>query len=200
MAKKKRQSSDAVTASKRTLRAQTKAKATDVDTQTSAFLALPPELRNRIYELALLQGHTILVHKQLRIPSLLQVSRQVKKEASGIWYEGNRLRHNILDCDAGLLQKFNDHCDIIDMKSPEELGIYETPNWPNLIEWCKGVHAGYSESLPHDEGEDFNEVETVISSAHDIAIEAKDQPWEKCEALLKILRRTAGRYDKRWLD
>ncbi|KAK5739641.1 hypothetical protein LTR17_005125 [Elasticomyces elasticus] len=200
MAKRKRKGSGAVPVAKGTLRSQTKAKAADDDEQKSAFLALPPELRNTIYELALLQGHTISVHKQLRIPSLLHVSRQVKKEASGIWYEGNRFRHNILDCDAGLLQRFNDHCDNIDMKCPEELGIYETPNWSNLIEWCKGVHAGYSESLPHDEGEDFNEVETVISSAHDIAIEAEGQPWEKCEALLKILRRTAGRYDKRWLE
>ncbi|KAK5706091.1 hypothetical protein LTR97_001077 [Elasticomyces elasticus] len=198
MAKRKRQSSDAVTASKRTLRAQTKVKAANTDEQTSAFLVLPPELRNRIYEYALIKPYNITVDVHLQIPPLLDVSRQIKKEASGIWYESNRFSHYIQDCNAMLLQRFTKHCKNTGMKARDQLEIYETPNWPNLVKWCKQVHAHNSKCLPQGAG--FSAVETVISSAHGIAIETKDQPWEKCEALLKILRRTVGRYDKRWLD
>ncbi|KAK6417465.1 hypothetical protein LTR81_009214 [Elasticomyces elasticus] len=197
MPKKKRQGSGAVTASKRTLRSQTKAKDADIDEQNSAFLALPPELRNTIYELALLRSDHIPVVKELQIPHLLHVSRQVKKEASGIWYEGNRFRHDIRNCDAELFQRFVRHCKSLEMEVTEQLRIYEVPNWSNLVAWSKQFHGGISRGLLHEEG--FTKVETVIASAHSIFHDLNDQPWEMCEAMLKALRLTAGMLDQRWL-
>ncbi|KAK4891701.1 hypothetical protein LTR27_009709 [Elasticomyces elasticus] len=198
MPKRKRQGSDAVTASKRTLRSQTKAKAADVDEQKSAFLALPPELRNRIYEYVLIDPNKISVDANLQIPPLLHVSRQVKTEASGIWYWGNHFRRDIRDCNGELLTRFTQHYRSAGMRCLVKLRIYGRPNWPNLFKWCKQVQVRTSPRLPCGEG--FTELETVISSAHEIVLRLRDQPWEKCEAMLEILRRTAGSSDKRWLD
>ncbi|KAK5739143.1 hypothetical protein LTR17_005444 [Elasticomyces elasticus] len=128
MAKRKRQGSGAVAASMKTPISQTKAKVADTGTQKSAFLALPPELRKRIYEYTLIQSNEVVVDVHLQVPSLLHVSRQVKKEASGIWYGGNHFRHLITDCNAELMTRFERHCDDLGMEGEAGLAIAEGPN------------------------------------------------------------------------
>lgn len=49
------------------------------------FLDLPPELRNRIYELAFTSKWRIAHYFKNPLPSILRVSQQLRKEAIGIW-------------------------------------------------------------------------------------------------------------------
>lgn len=55
------------------------------------FLLLPAEIRNIIYEQALASKNPIRIVPDLRIllPSLLQVNRQIRQEASTIFYRSN---------------------------------------------------------------------------------------------------------------
>ncbi|KAK5121087.1 hypothetical protein LTR85_005571 [Meristemomyces frigidus] len=54
----------------------------------SKLLSLPPELRTAIYEYALVEGE-IDVTLDWRPPALLQACRQIRKEASGMYYDKN---------------------------------------------------------------------------------------------------------------
>lgn len=66
--------------------------------ETSPLLDLPPELRTMIYEFTLLEEKNIEignaashppVQQTWRAPSLLQTCRQVRNEASAIYYSRN---------------------------------------------------------------------------------------------------------------
>ncbi|RMZ07191.1 hypothetical protein D0862_04350 [Hortaea werneckii] len=59
--------------------------------QTSPLLTLPPELRNRIYSLALTSNSKINPTKTglLKRPALLQTSHQIRAEATQMWFACN---------------------------------------------------------------------------------------------------------------
>ncbi|KAK3620960.1 hypothetical protein LTR56_023096 [Elasticomyces elasticus] len=200
MPKKKRQGSGAVTASKRTLRSQTKSRLADIKEQKSAFLALPAELRNTIYELALLQSDDIEVDDQLRPPPLLQVSRQVREETGSMWYERNVFFQRVMDCDARLVSTWSRYCRNIGMSGEVQIVISGVPNWSNLLEWCRELVEGHSGYPFPDENDD--NMESMILSAHKIALDFNrdHRPWKDCKMVLEVLRRAVGRYDSRWLN
>ncbi|KAF2769771.1 hypothetical protein EJ03DRAFT_374270 [Teratosphaeria nubilosa] len=58
------------------------------------LLNLPPELRNTIYELALLSAQPIEIpsNGRLSAPPLIQVCRQTRSEATAIYYGQNAFR------------------------------------------------------------------------------------------------------------
>ena len=58
----------------------------------TTFLSLPPEIRNEIYSLALVEDRPLrvrTVHPYLLEPGLLATNKQVRSEALGIWYGEN---------------------------------------------------------------------------------------------------------------
>lgn len=69
-------------------------------------MSLPPELRNRIYNLVLVQNGTISVHlpkpdisrleKVVKQPALLKVCKTVREEALPVFYGANRFTVNHL--------------------------------------------------------------------------------------------------------
>ncbi|KAK3619699.1 hypothetical protein LTR56_023850 [Elasticomyces elasticus] len=66
---------------------------------TDHFTKLPPELRNRVYELVIPRGERIL--GPWTEPSILRVSKQIRKETSPIYYKYNeftqRVRFEVFD-------------------------------------------------------------------------------------------------------
>ncbi|KAK3645366.1 hypothetical protein LTR56_009093 [Elasticomyces elasticus] len=56
-----------------------------------ALLGMPPEIRNRIYELSLVQDEPIRSHRGVCCagPALLQTNCQISFEATGIYYTAN---------------------------------------------------------------------------------------------------------------
>ncbi|CAK3876740.1 Hypothetical predicted protein [Lecanosticta acicola] len=64
------------------------------DAQDSRLFQLPAELRNTIYEFVLYSEDPVVLEdlwgrSSLRFPALLQVCRQVRDEAAGIWYSSS---------------------------------------------------------------------------------------------------------------
>jgi len=71
--------------------------ATEDGIMKSPLLELPPELRNRIYSDVLVQATTVHVttttaKPNWNVPSLLHTCRQIRSEASGIYYSSNTFR------------------------------------------------------------------------------------------------------------
>ena len=67
------------------------------DNKESPFLKLPAELRNRIYEEALIRTKTVHLttleaKPSWRCPDLLHTCQQLRSEASTIYYSGNTFR------------------------------------------------------------------------------------------------------------
>lgn len=60
---------------------QTSAASGDIELTESRLLALPPELRTKIYGFALTQEDDITLSATLREPGLLSTTRQIRKEA-----------------------------------------------------------------------------------------------------------------------
>ncbi|TKA72565.1 hypothetical protein B0A49_06034 [Cryomyces minteri] len=65
------------------------------------FLKLPPELRNVIYNLALVECHTVrmLVRPMTKQPALARVCRQVRNECLPIYYGNNHFQRDLIDYD-----------------------------------------------------------------------------------------------------
>lgn len=85
----------------------------------SILLQLPGELRNHIYELALSDDMHTCIHDMLhecalkskaRIPSLLQVNRQIRTEAASLWFTGATFQyHNMHQVERWLKALGEDH-------------------------------------------------------------------------------------------
>ncbi|KXT07161.1 hypothetical protein AC578_2493 [Pseudocercospora eumusae] len=59
--------------------------------ESSPLLALPPELRNHIYREVLVHNNNIIIiTKSTKPPSLLQLCREIRFEAQGIYLAENR--------------------------------------------------------------------------------------------------------------
>jgi hypothetical protein len=78
---------------------------TDTEKQPASFLTVPPETRNRIYELVLPQSVPLTVRacgpntwngtpRHQGIKALIQTCRQVRSEATSMYYYSNRFRFN----------------------------------------------------------------------------------------------------------
>ncbi|KAK3630330.1 hypothetical protein LTR56_017506 [Elasticomyces elasticus] len=184
---------------------------------------LPAELRNEIYEMVLLQRnpvHSLQVNRDLRVPALLQVSRQVRHETLKIWFEGNGFYYTVRDCNAGVMVAWERHCRSLGLyEIKAELMMVGKPNWANLRRWCKaicleGVRGACPEGCLTACGEeclatrqsssDDHQTEarhTVIISATDIACQffGKPSSWRNCRAVLKHLRAAVCAYDGDWI-
>lgn len=77
----------------------------------SRLLGLPRELRDIIYDYALINrdsrsGGVINVSLITKPAALTQANRQIRSETLGVWWLKNRLRLGIVACDARLLSSF----------------------------------------------------------------------------------------------
>ncbi|KAK4627878.1 hypothetical protein CLAFUR0_04373 [Fulvia fulva] len=78
------------------------------DKQRPNFLKLPPEPRNYIYDLSLVQtGIRIQVTPQLKIPGLLASCQQIRQEAIRIYWLQNEFEVKIFDHDVRVWIRFS---------------------------------------------------------------------------------------------
>lgn len=114
----------------------------------SRLLTLPPELRNKIYALALTKPYTIDITKDLLIPGLLQTNRQLRHEALALWLEDNRFRLTVQRFDARLCAPWNTLVARMVASLPGgrvpfprvRVVVEDSHNWKNLLDWCREVH------------------------------------------------------------
>jgi len=169
-------------------------------TTSSSLLDLPPELRLRIYDYALIsQDGFVHVTPQLKQPPLLLTSHLVRREALPIWYDGNKVAITILDCDPTL--KFRAHLCACDDKEYHMISIRfrGRPHWTNLRAWC---HKALRDALELPSMPVKCSVTRVISAA----LQVTSNVWKvnndpvHLEALLSSVRDLAGVIDPTWLQ
>ena len=172
------------------------------------FLRLPPELRNRIYEYALLCPDFITVAAGLKPPGLLQTCRQTRAEATDIWYQRNKFSIIVTSCDATLLRAFKSFARAHSTISvPTCLHLRGVGNWSNLKHWCEDIF--YRKTCILTRGAAVSGEGRVIAAAHDIALRHgarakisgdRDGEWMECEGSLEALRFAVGTFEPAWLN
>ncbi|CAK1362883.1 unnamed protein product [Cercospora beticola] len=125
--------------------------------ESSPFLTLAPELRNRIYEYALnlSQGSEKLdlnhsfrgSNPVFREPGLLTTCRQIRHESLKIYLLSNNFAIKVFDCEISQLIAFEQRCSALDVAKNMSVSIWpatkqEDFDWKALWDWALYVHAG----------------------------------------------------------
>lgn len=174
---------------------------------TPTLLSLPPELRLLIFEAALVEGE-IKVKAHTTPPALLATNRQIRDEASGIWYTQNSFHFRIDDCDASIAYKFFRRT-AYERLCPSQTNftfvIKGKPTWDNLLDWCRDAfdkHTMRIDDLPLDQVSIYGALTTTTATALEIsrASREKGESWEECKRTLESLRKVAVITDYRWLE
>ena len=172
----------------------------------SPLLALPAELRNRIYEYTLaseIPTHIMARNINRMPPPWLLSCKQIYNEALKIWFYVNQ-KHTVIEIDDLDARTF-----IHWTKRRQELKVpFNDPpvhcrtsyNWKNLMLWCKAVWAAktYWEMSPSNGGVWASETNLVVWSALELASDYHDLPWQDCEQALGSLRNAISVYQPRW--
>ena len=159
------------------------------------FLQLPAELRNTIYELALVEQSPIPVDKEVNRlngfpdePSLLRLCSSIRNEAIGIWLKSNEFAFTVTDCDADVLNRWAAYCDSFgfgDIKISiilEHTSYFDS--WHNLLHWCRAIFQGKGARMVAW-NDDMNQYERAVSNAHWITLKTFCRTWQYCEENLK---------------
>lgn len=104
------------------------------------LLDLPADLRNIIYEFALVEADFILITPDLKQPALLATCRQVRAEARLMWFWRNTFVYIAQDCNIRPLFAFHA---LYGSPLPIQVNVavyaQGQHNWKALKEWCKLV-------------------------------------------------------------
>lgn len=178
----------------------------------SKLLNLPPELRNRIYEYCLKAEYQRGIYKFAgpwkidvtdgpKPPGFLFTCKQVREDASKIWYLGNELGLEIENYDAATLVAWEKLCrqinETLGARPVTGMTVLLTAHWKNLKQWC---HYLWAAKLPFVKQFIEEPNDKVLYSAQTTAQECQGLPREKCERMLDAFRGVAGEVDNRWLD
>ncbi|KAK5678527.1 hypothetical protein LTS10_008971 [Elasticomyces elasticus] len=122
---------------------QRKVKSITASTGKCMLPTIAPELRNKIYELVLLEGREIVIDKKLRVPALLQVCQQLRIDTLTMWYQRNVFHLTIKYCNADLLLRWGRHVDTTLPRNLAKVRMWVDfrgkPNWSNLVEFATSV-------------------------------------------------------------
>lgn len=77
----------------------------DKSKRRAGLLTIPAELRNTIYEHALLTKDRIDLNETPKPPGLLSVCQQIRKEAIALYYKGNNFVFKVHDYDGALTKE-----------------------------------------------------------------------------------------------
>ncbi|KAK5704352.1 hypothetical protein LTR97_003370 [Elasticomyces elasticus] len=134
----------------------------------SRLLDLPPELRNAIYEYALVIHQPITISKtsQWTQPGLLRACKQIRQEAAPIYYGMNQFHIYCPSLDFTLSLAFRTHSgkwrkglnnvEVVDIGNGR-------PNWSTFLVFLEAVHeAGASQMVVKLRGSKWTDVEAAL--------------------------------------
>lgn len=110
--------------------------------EQSPFLRLPGELRNRIYEYALVEGKPVKVFPgKTRPPQLLGTCKTIREEGIKIWVSSNDFDFPSINRDAKYFALFQKHFfkyKVDKTKRNVKIGDWKgRVNWWNVMECCE---------------------------------------------------------------
>jgi len=174
----------------------------EAGSRTPAFLRLPPEIRNVIYEMVLISPSLIDLTRRFQQPALLRTSRLLRSETYQMWHKRNEFSVVVNDCDARLLSSFCRHYGQYLPPSTCPVQICGRPHWANLVAWCMMVLSEKTMLGLSSSASCSNKYGIVIEGAVNLAISTRRSQGTRqlLENLLGSYRRIAGLVDPRWLD
>lgn len=155
-----------------------------------SLLRLPAELRNRVWELALIDTHPIVVDQSnYRQPALLRTCSQIRNEAAAIYYEQNTFADDISDLDFTADFTFAQHAGQYDAKI-FMFGHVSRASWQNLVRACKRFHGGGCNGLRYT---GTRPVEWRLAArAFDLVHALRHTRWEETEQALNVFKATVA--------
>lgn len=168
--------------------------------QTLALLFdLPAELRNDIYRSCLTDASrfSIKLDDSFKIPDLLQVSRQIRSEASSIFFLENMFAVDFSDFNCSIYRAFTKQplvAEILNDRRTGHVVMYPAvPHennmvWKNLLEWLKLSHDDVWAPRPF--ATNFLQRRDVAAHAFDIVARMRGKlPWVQIEEVLEVYKR-----------
>lgn len=197
------------------LQSKTMLRSEVLPTQSSKLLALPAELRGKIFELCLLSEDKVTVTSGFKPPcvllmpsgcfvasilrnvnrALLSTCRQIRTETRSMFWLKNTFLFTIYDCDDSLAVAFRK---VLNVFLPVMCDVICTlkgrKSWENLMKWCRNAHANKSFFL--DRLDDRSQLVSVVVAA--LKITKAVNSWSECERALEGLRVVAEAIDSEW--
>lgn len=169
------------------------------------FLDLPPEIRNNIYEHALVEKEPIALDQEQgtypAIPGLLSVCRQIRNEASAIWYMSNDFVFVIEQCDARLLNAWVGHCRDVGFPNAQVDAELHAPGfWDNLLDWCHIIKSSSERAFQVHKQEDMDDFSMTVAEAHHIALKHVGGSWKECVDEINAMGRSDPDIYDDWYD
>ncbi|CAK1366965.1 unnamed protein product [Cercospora beticola] len=159
------------------------------------FFELSAELRNEIYELALVKSEEIEITKEtFAQPALLRTCRQIRAEAVQIYYSRNEFYTTISRLDASLLRAFGQqqsHEEVWLKRTGVALILNEGSNdayWPNFLQWMKWYYDDEVTGLACPE-DCPGGLCCTLDAAFRIVSELQDLRWKRVSTVLETLKR-----------
>lgn len=175
------------------------------ETKDCKLLELSGELRNRIYEYTLCEEEPITIDRyNLEEPPLLLACKQIREEASSIYYGENDFEFEVpnFDLDVAIeyfrrpsaLKYHNDNRFTVRIYPDVPTGQI-TASWPNLLRWLRAYHDNkvplFCGAGPKEEGhydwEQFNVAECAFDTVQTLRDEGTR--WEVIEEVLMYHKR-----------
>lgn len=172
----------------------------------SRLFVLAAELRNRIYELVLVEDEKIWFNKKnFKQPGLLCVNRQIRSEASPIYYHLNTFNVDCMNFDSTslkLLYRQNKKwVKKSALKESENINFFfqdqQKANWNNVMEWMRDFHAREVFVAPGD-------VEVCLASGHaitqmlNVVERLRGLPWTKVKYVLECMKHVSELRKMSW--
>ncbi|KAK4613859.1 hypothetical protein CLAFUW4_08888 [Fulvia fulva] len=169
-------------------------------TRPCFLLDLAPELRNMIYELILCDSSTalspdskprVLIDKDtITQPPLLQTCLQIRAEASGIYYFGNRFDVVCLGFDPTDMILLTRQAKDITIS----VKVHDTqtaPKWANVFKWLQAYYnneVGRLEEVwdAHCEAQQWNSVAKMFDMVD--MLKNRQMPWREMEKVLEVTK------------
>ncbi|KAK5132163.1 hypothetical protein LTR08_000320 [Meristemomyces frigidus] len=149
------------------------------------FLTLPPEIRNTIYDFALIDADFLHVTRDLKPPPLLATCAQIRRETLKTWYTRNNFVITIRDFDARVLLLWRFHCETLGIsRFLTAISFSGEPDWRLMRMWVNTDRA--MRRLRHERpGPSTGDAPKRFATACYELLEAGGEAsWEALEVLL----------------
>ena len=135
----------------------------------------------------------IKVDKLLKLPGLLQVCRQLRKECTSMYFLSNHFEITILNAEATLLSRWCSLCESVGMRTHNlTIRIGKFGRFANVKEWAKKIYDG-SPCRKMLKAKRMGDWEKMVCDAHEMAEKyaARGKTWAELEvALNKLWQKT----------
>lgn len=175
----------------------------EVPAHGSRLLSLPPELRNNIYHLVLVEPRAIVIDDQRPPPpepGLLSVCKQIRSEAIGVYFKANLFRFIIHDLDATTYIRW---CVASHKRKSchKRFEVRESYNWTNLLVWLKAYYDGRCRRVgPTKRGRGIPMVVYNLFKVVDNLSCIHALSWEQVAVNLEYMHEALKMTDSRWME